>query len=233
MPNPLPETDRNVPLKEKTVSPASAKDAPKKNETKLPDADAPSPQPQKKIYIIAGCNGAGKTTASFTILTRYMHCEEFINADEIARGLSPFHPESVPIEAGKLMIQRIGDLMKRGVTFAVETTLSTRSYVNLIRRAHKAGYQVELIFLWLSSPDVAVQRVAHRVMEGGHNIPEDVIRRRYSAGIKNLVEVYSSIVDRWILIDNNAASVVVAETVNGQTTVFDLRRYNKIFSHNG
>lgn len=193
-----------------------------------------TPQPpaqQKKMYIIAGCNGAGKTTAAFTILPRYMQCEEYINADEIARGLSPFHPESVPIEAGKLMIQRIGDLMKRGVTFAVETTLSTHSYVNLIKRAHKGGYKVELIFLWLSSPDVAVERVAHRVQEGGHNIPEDVIRRRYAAGIRNLVEVYSSIVDRWLLIDNNAASVVVAETVNGQATVFDLDRYNKIFSH--
>lgn len=186
---------------------------------------------RKKMYIIAGCNGAGKTTAAFTILPRYMQCEEYINADEIARGLSPFHPESVPIEAGKLMIQRIADLMKRGVTFAVETTLSTRSYVNLIKRAHKGGYEVELIFLWLSSPDVAVERVAHRVQEGGHNIPEDVVRRRYAAGIRNLVEVYSSIVDRWLLIDNNAASVVVAETVKGHSTVFDLERYNKIFSH--
>ncbi|MBO4487154.1 MAG: zeta toxin family protein [Bacteroidaceae bacterium] len=183
------------------------------------------------MYIIAGCNGAGKTTASFTILPEFMQCDEYINADEIARGLSPFHPESVPIEAGRLMIQRIGDLMKKGVTFAVETTLSTHSYVNLIKRAHKAGYLVELIFLWLSSPDVAVKRVAKRVSEGGHHIPEDVIRRRYDAGIQNLIETYSQIVDRWILIDNNTTSVVVAETNHGETTVFDMDRYNKIISH--
>ena len=92
------------------------------------------------MYIIAGCNGAGKTTASFTILPEFMQCDEYINADEIARGLSPFHPERVPVEAGKLMISRITELMRKGVTFAVETTLSTHSYVNLIKRAHKAGY---------------------------------------------------------------------------------------------
>lgn len=185
----------------------------------------------KKIYIIAGCNGAGKTTASFTILPEYMHCEEYINADEIARGLSPFHPESVPIEAGKLMISRINDLLKKGMTFAVETTLSTHSYVNLINRAHKAGYMVELIFLWLSSAEVAIKRVAKRVSEGGHNIPVDVIKRRYSAGIQNLIETYSQIVDRWILIDNNTTSVVVAETIHGETTVFDMERYKNILSH--
>lgn len=185
----------------------------------------------KKMYIIAGCNGAGKTTASFTILPEFMQCDEYINADEIARGLSPFHPERVPVEAGKLMISRITELMRKGVTFAVETTLSTHSYVNLIKRAHKAGYTVELIFLWLSSADVAVRRVAKRVSEGGHNIPEDVIRRRYEAGIRNLIEIYSQIVDRWILIDNNTTSVVVAETKSGETTVFDMDRYNKILSH--
>ena len=186
---------------------------------------------KKKIYIIAGCNGAGKTTASFTILPEFMNCEEYINADEIARGLSPFHPESVPIEAGKLMISRINDLMKKGETFAVETTLSTHSYVNLTKRAHKSGYMVELIFLWLSSPEVAIKRVAKRVSEGGHNIPVDVIRRRYAAGIQNLIEIYSQIVDRWILIDNNTTSVVVAETVNGETMVYDMERYKKILSH--
>ncbi len=185
----------------------------------------------KKMYIIAGCNGAGKTTASFTILPEFMQCEEYVNADEIARGLSPFHPERVPVEAGKLMISRMTEFLRKGVTFAVETTLSTHSYVNLIKRAHKAGYTVELFFLWLSSPDVAVRRVAKRVAEGGHNIPEDVIRRRYDAGIRNLIETYSQIVDRWILIDNNTTSVVVAETRNGETTVFDLDRYNKILSH--
>jgi len=140
----------------------------------------------QKIYIIAGCNGAGKTTASLNILPQILQCDEFVNADEIARGLSPFHPERVSLEAGRLMLERISSLMVRKATFALETTLSTRSYVSLIKKAHKAGYQVELIFFWLSSPEVAIERVAKRVAEGGHNIPEDVIRRRYDAGIRNL-----------------------------------------------
>ncbi|MDD7252080.1 MAG: zeta toxin family protein [Prevotellaceae bacterium] len=186
----------------------------------------------QKIYIIAGCNGAGKTTASYTILPQILECEEFVNADEIAKGLSPFHPERVPIEAGRLMIERIRDLMKSRTTFALETTLSTRSYVSLIQRAHKAGYTVELLFFWLSSPEVAIQRVAKRVSEGGHNIPEDVIRRRYAAGIKNLFNIYSHVVDRWMLIDNNTGrSVVLAESNGGVTKIYDFERFKLIMDY--
>ncbi len=187
---------------------------------------------EKRIYIIAGCNGAGKTTASFTILPQVLDCDEFVNADEIARGLSPFHPERVSIEAGRLMLERINAHMVAGTTFAVETTLSTRSYESLIRRAHKAGYQVELIFFWLSSPEVAIQRVAKRVAEGGHNIPEDVIRRRYDAGIKNFFNIYGDVVDRWTLIDNNNnQSVVLAESDNGVTKIYDFERFKHIMDY--
>ena len=186
----------------------------------------------QKIFIIAGCNGAGKTTASFTILPQILQCEEFVNADEIARGLSPFHPENVSIEAGRLMLERISVLMKQKSTFALETTLSTRSYVSLIQKAHKGGYQVELMFFWLASPEVAIQRVAKRVAEGGHSIPEEVIRRRYDAGIKNLFNIYSQVVDRWMLIDNNTGrSVVLAESTNGVTKIYDFDRFKHIMDY--
>ena len=190
----------------------------------------------QKIYIIAGCNGAGKTTASFTILPQILECDEFVNADEIARGLSPFHPERVSIEAGRLMLERIAELMKARTTFALETTLSTRSYVSLIDKAHKAGYTVELLFFWLSSPEIAIQRVAKRVSEGGHNIPEEVILRRYDAGIKNLFNIYSHVVDRWMIVDNNSGrSVVLAESNSGITKIYDFDRFKRImdYGHDG
>ena len=155
------------------------------------------------LYIIAGCNGAGKTTASMTILPKALLVREFVNADEIAKGLSPFNPEGVAIEAGRLMLERIDCLLKRGESFSIETTLATRSYINLVRRAHTEGYQVHLIYFWLKSPELAMQRVAERVAHGGHNIPQDVIVRRYSAGISNLFNLFMNEVDSWMIYDNS------------------------------
>ena len=156
------------------------------------------------LYIIAGCNGAGKTTASFTVLPEMLNCREFVNADEIARGLSPFNPEGVAIQAGRLMIDRVLHLLKEGETFAFETTLATRSYVKLIERAQKRGYFVTLLFFSLSTPEQAILRVAKRVSQGGHNIPTDVIERRYEAGLQNLFQMYIPIVDYWALYDNSS-----------------------------
>ena len=156
------------------------------------------------LYIIAGCNGAGKTTASFTVLPEMLNCREFVNADEIARGLSPFNPEGVAIQAGRLMIERVLYLLKEGETFAFETTLATRSYVNLIQRAQKRGYFVTLLFFSLSTPEQAVARVAKRVSQGGHNIPTDVVHRRFDAGLRNLFQLYIPIVDYWALYDNSS-----------------------------
>ena len=156
-----------------------------------------------KLYVIAGCNGAGKTTASFTVLPEMLECREFVNADEIAPGLSPFNPEGVAIEAGRLMINRIIYLLKEGETFAFETTLATRSYVKLIQQAQKRGYFVTLLFFSLSSPEQACMRVAKRVSEGGHNIPTDVIYRRYDNGLSNLFKLYMPICDYWTLYDNS------------------------------
>ena len=140
----------------------------------------------KNLYIISGCNGAGKTTASYTVLPEVLDCKEFVNADEIARGLSPFNPESVAIEAGRLMLKRIEELLEKEETFSIETTLATKSYINLVHRAQAKGYTVSVLFFWLRTPDLAIQRVAERVQNGGHNIEEDVIKRRYVAGISNL-----------------------------------------------
>lgn len=158
---------------------------------------------KQSLYIIAGCNGAGKTTASMTVLPEVLNCEEFVNADEIAKGLSPFHPEEMAIEAGKLMLKRIDALLSQRKSFAIETTLATRSYKTLVQRAKHAGYVVTLLFFWLPSPEMAEMRVASRVASGGHNIPKDVIHRRYWLGLQNLFEIFAPIVDYWSLYDNS------------------------------
>lgn len=151
---------------------------------------------EPNLYIIAGCNGAGKTTASFTVLPEMLNCREFVNADEIAKGLSPFQPEKVALAAGRIMLVRIKELLTEGVSFAFETTLSTKSYRHLIATAQQKGYTVTLLFFWLQQVKLAKERVKIRVIEGGHNIPQDVIERRYSSGICNLFDIYLPIVDQ-------------------------------------
>lgn len=140
----------------------------------------------KRLYIIAGCNGAGKTTASYTILPEILDCKEFINADEIAKGLSPFQPEKVAFEAGRIMLNRINELLLNGRSFAFETTLATKSYKNIIIEAQEKGYQTTLLFFWLRTIELAKERVKTRVLEGGHDIPPKIIERRYLNGIRNL-----------------------------------------------
>lgn len=137
------------------------------------------------------------------MLPEMLDCKEFINADEIARGLSPFQPENVSINAGRIMVERMEDLLSHKKDFALETTLATKTYVKFIKRAQDEGYFVTLLFFWLNSPDLAVSRVADRVRSGGHNIPEDVIRRRYKSGLLNLFTLYTPICDYWIVIDNS------------------------------
>ena len=154
------------------------------------------------LYIIAGPNGAGKTTASFNLLPDVLHCPNFVNADEIARGLSPFAPETVAFQAGRIMLQRIEELLPQRVDFAIETTLATRSYVQLVHRAQALGYKVHLIFFFLENEEQAKARVAQRVSNGGHNIPESDIRRRFKRGIYNLINLYMPICDS-VLVYNN------------------------------
>jgi len=135
-----------------------------------------------------------------------LNCKEFVNADSIAAGLSPFNPESVAIEAGRLMLSRIRELMKVGVDFAFETTLATRSYVSLVKAAQDLGYKVTLLFIWIDSPATAIQRVAERVVKGGHDIPSEVINRRYYRGLSNLINLYIPICDIWMVVNNETVT---------------------------
>ncbi len=180
------------------------------------------------LYIIAGCNGAGKTTASFTILPDILNCRQFINADEIAKGLSPFNPNSVAIEAGRIMLRRIDELLTLRETFSIETTLATKSYVEHVKKAHGLGYRVVLLFFFLESPQLAIQRVAHRVSEGGHDIPVHIIKRRYIAGIKNLFELFIPIVDYWLIADNSEVTtqiVATSDSIYNNETFIKLKAY--------
>ena len=183
----------------------------------------------KHLYIISGPNGAGKTTASYTVLPKILRCKEFVNADEIARGLSPFNPESVAIEAGRLMLKRINELLQRNVSFSIETTLSTRSYFRLVEKAHSQGYDVTLLYFWLKSPQQAIERVAERVAKGGHNIPNDTIIRRYWEGLDNLFNIYMPIVDTWILVNNGETPrIIVATGGRDQETIIRESKQYKI-----
>jgi predicted ABC-type ATPase len=159
---------------------------------------------KKQVYVIAGANGAGKTTSAKYLLTKFLDIVEFVNADEIARGLSPYNPRSVDLSASRIMLKRIADLMRQGINFAFETTLSGKNYLKLLAKLHKQNYQINLIFLYLDSPKEAKQRVAYRVKTGGHFISDEDIERRYYRGIKNLGE-YLELADYAIVID--AASV--------------------------
>ena len=184
---------------------------------------------EKNLYIISGCNGAGKTTASYSVLPKLLDCKQFVNADEIAKGLSPFCPESVAIQAGKLMLLRIEELLTADETFSIETTLATRSYSELVKRAQEKGYKVTLLYFWLNSPELAVERVARRVSEGGHNIPKDVIYRRYEKGLKNLFDIFIPIVDSWMIVDNGVEPrEVIAEGDINEINICCVEKFEKI-----
>lgn len=185
---------------------------------------------EKNLYIIAGCNGAGKTTASFTILPEIIECKEFVNADEIARGLSPFQPEKVSFESGRIMIHRINELLKENESFAFETTLATKSYKNKIIQAKKQGYTITLLFFWLNNIELAKERVRIRVIEGGHNIPINVIERRYLKGIYNLFDIYLPIIDGAFIFDNSfGRHELIAQKLSEENlTVIDKIKFNKL-----
>jgi predicted ABC-type ATPase len=167
------------------------------------------------LYIIAGCNGAGKTTASFTVLPEILKVKEFVNADSIAAGLSPLNVESVAFEAGRIMLERIQQLVDKKEDFAFETTLSAKSYVSLIKKARINGYKTTLLYFWLTSPKFAKQRVAKRVRQGGHNIPDEIVERRYYRGISNLLNLYVPVVDKWMVIDNMNTEPDIIATGSG------------------
>lgn len=184
----------------------------------------------KQLYIIAGCNGAGKTTASFTILPEVLDCKEFINADEIAKGLSPFQPESVAMQAGRIMLARMNELLQKGETFAFETTLATKSYKQKIEWAQTNGYEVTLLLFchcYIAQPK---ERVAQRVAEGGHSIPSQTIERRYYNGIANLFTIYIDMVDICYIFDNSEGErTPIAKKYKGEKEIiYNIDLYNQM-----
>ncbi len=156
-----------------------------------------------RLYIISGCNGAGKTTASYSLLPEMLECSEFVNSDEFAKSLSPFDPSLASIQASRYMLMKIRYLLKKEKDFAIETTLATRTLLKIVKSAQAAGYTVTLLYFWLNSPELAVERVRARVEAGGHNIPEETIRRRYQVGVDYFFHIYAPISERWILADNS------------------------------
>ena len=186
------------------------------------------------MYIIAGPNGAGKTTASYTLLPTMLNCINFVNADEIARGLSPFSPSTVDVQAARIMLQRIDELLALKEDFAIETTLATRSYVQLVKRAQTIGYNVHLLFFCLESPEQAIQRVAQRVKEGGHNVPTDIIRRRFQLGIANLVNLFIPLCDTthvWNNTKGEAQLVAKKTAATGELEILDQNMWNHLLQN--
>lgn len=182
------------------------------------------------LYIISGCNGAGKTTASYTILPEMLDCKEFVNSDEIAKGLSPFNADTmaVAVEASRIMYKRIKELIDSTKTFALETTLASRSIANLAKDAQEKGYYVTLLYMWLNTPDLAVERVKNRVATGGHFVNEATVRRRYRTGIINLFDLYIPICDFWIITDNSLSpmEVIAKGFKGGEQFVNNVNVYN-------
>jgi predicted ABC-type ATPase len=183
-----------------------------------------------KLYIISGCNGSGKTTASYTLLPDLLDCREFVNSDEFAKSFSPFDPSAASVTASRYMLMKINYLLERQADFAIETTLATRSLVQIVRQAKARGYETTVLYFWLNSPDLAIQRVRERVESGGHNIPDAVVRRRYVMGLQYLFDTYVPEMDRWVLADNSKPPFsVVAEGSNGMTYIKDNEKYQLIW----
>ena len=160
--------------------------------------------PNPKLIVIAGCNGAGKSTLAPHLLRDTFGLTEYVNADTIAQGLSAFAPEKVALEAGRVMLKRLRELAARRAHFAFESTLASRSYAPWIAELKQQGYEFDLFFIWLSSPELAVRRVEERVKLGGHAIPEAVIRRRYRRGLQNFFALYQPMADSWTVYDNSS-----------------------------
>ena len=182
-----------------------------------------------RMYIISGCNGSGKTTASYTLLPELLDCSEFVNSDEFAKSLAPFHPETAYITASRYMLKKLRYLFTRREDFCIETTLATRSLLKMVRMAQDQGYFVTVVYLWLNDPQIAIQRVAARVEAGGHDVAPDVIRRRYYTGLEYFFTLYKPACDKWMLVDNSDAEFrIIAEGTDKGTTVRDLTLYTQI-----
>jgi predicted ABC-type ATPase len=180
--------------------------------------------------MIAGPNGAGKTTLTLELIKDREVLYEFINADEIAKGLAPLNPESVALAASKLMILRLKELLNSHKSFAFETTASGTNYIKHLKEAKKRGYEIRLVFLWLATPKQAIKRVAQRVEQGGHHVPKDTIIRRYHLGVKNLLRCYLPLADSGCILDNSRDTVdkkIIAQK-NGVLEILDEKLWEKL-----
>jgi predicted ABC-type ATPase len=186
------------------------------------------------VYVIAGPNGAGKTTFATEFLPDFANCREFLNADLIAAGLSPFAPETQDVRAGRLLLTRIKELTAAKETFGFETTLSGRGYIRLFEKMRINGYRIVVFFLWLPSPDMAVARVRARVRQGGHNVPEPVIRRRYQSGLMNSFRLYRPLAHIWRIYDASyLPPKIVAHEERGEIKVLDATIFENIMQDIG
>ncbi|MCU0651653.1 MAG: zeta toxin family protein [Candidatus Omnitrophica bacterium] len=183
----------------------------------------------KNVYIIAGPNGSGKTTFARMFLPDYVSCPNFVNADLIAQGLAPFEPRSAAIKAGKLVLQQIHEFAGRNVDFSFETTLSGKSYANLLSELKLKGYAVYLFFLWIPNTELAIARIKDRVKEGGHNVPAEDVRRRFRRGLNNFFKLYEPLLDSWMLFDNSQAKpVLIAKRRNGHMEIINEKLFEAI-----
>ena len=186
-------------------------------------------QTTKDLYLIAGSNGAGKTTFACEFLPEYAQCLRFINPDLIAAGLSPFDPAAAAAEAGKLVIREVQRAIRRGESFAFESTLSGRTYRHLLRLAREAGFSLHLFYLWIPCPELALARIKDRVDAGGHDVPERDVRRRYARSLENIFTLYAAEMDTIHFFDNSGANPFLIYCVeNGRETILDRSLYEQI-----
>jgi predicted ABC-type ATPase len=180
-------------------------------------------------YIVAGPNGAGKTTFATEFLPLYANCRNFINADLIARGLSPFDPDAGMFRAGRTVLERIAEFTEAKADFAFETTLSGRSYVRLLRGVKKAGFRLNMFYLWIPSPDLALLRIRDRVESGGHNVSERDVRRRFGRSLGNLFTLYRPLLNTLHFFDNSSDTPrLIFKDYSGQTTISDVALYKQL-----